>query len=169
MDQNLSPEQFRDVVDALERGRKVEAVKLYREASGLSLAECVKAVEAIPHTTPIAASPPGPERELLSPREPAPSGLTPEKRAAVMEAIRRKQKIEAIKIYREATGLGLAESKEAVEGMEEWRGAVRETGSTFQDRTPLPAWDPFAEKKKGCFGMIAVLVGYVLGAMIGVW
>jgi ribosomal protein L7/L12 len=158
MDQNLSSEQLREIIEALERGSKIEAVKAYREATGQSLAESVKAIEAIPYTP---AAPAKPAREVLSPREAAPSGLTPEKRAAVMGAIRRKQKIEAIKIYREATGLGLAESKEAVEALEQWRGAA-EGGSTFEERTPLPHWDPFAEKKKGCFGMIALLVGGAL-------
>jgi ribosomal protein L7/L12 len=36
----------------------------------------------------------------------------------IQEALRRGNKIEAIKIYRELTGVGLAEAKEAVEKME---------------------------------------------------
>jgi len=167
MDHSLSPEQFRAVVEALQRGSKIEAVKAFREATGLSLAESVRAVEAIPYTPSAPTTPPKPARELLSPREPGPLGLTHEKRSAVMEAIRRKQKIEAIKIYREATGLGLAESKEAVEAMEAWRGAA-EGSPEFQERTPLPHWDPVAKKKSGCFGMIAVLIGVILAVLTAV-
>ncbi|MBU6180054.1 MAG: ribosomal protein L7/L12, partial [Verrucomicrobia bacterium] len=44
--------------------------------------------------------------------------MTPEKRAAIIDAVRRGNKIEAIKHFRDATGLGLAESKDAVESME---------------------------------------------------
>lgn len=38
--------------------------------------------------------------------------------AAVVEAIRRGQKIEAIKLYREASGAGLKDSKEFVEALQ---------------------------------------------------
>ena len=41
-------------------------------------------------------------------------GLSPQ----VLEALRRGNKIEAIKIYRELTGVGLAEAKQAVEAIE---------------------------------------------------
>lgn len=44
--------------------------------------------------------------------------LTPEAEAQVREALRKRNKIGAIKIMRDATGLGLAESKDAVEAME---------------------------------------------------
>ena len=36
----------------------------------------------------------------------------------IQEALRRGNKIEAIKIYRESTGVGLAEAKQAVENLE---------------------------------------------------
>jgi ribosomal protein L7/L12 len=36
----------------------------------------------------------------------------------IQEALRRGDKIEAIKIYRELTGVGLAEAKRAIDGME---------------------------------------------------
>jgi hypothetical protein len=50
-------------------------------------------------------------------------GATAPKRAdgappGVVEALRGRNKIEAIKLYREATGLGLKESKDAVEALE---------------------------------------------------
>jgi len=44
--------------------------------------------------------------------------LTPEQRAAIVAALKRGNKIEAIKLCREATGLGLAEAKEWVEQLE---------------------------------------------------
>jgi ribosomal protein L7/L12 len=36
----------------------------------------------------------------------------------IQEALRRGNKIEAIKIYRELTGVGLAEAKQAIDGIE---------------------------------------------------
>lgn len=49
---------------------------------------------------------------------PAPAGSDEE---AVVELLRQNRKIEAIKLWREATGLGLAESKAAVEALERRR------------------------------------------------
>ena len=43
--------------------------------------------------------------------------LDPAQSAAIAQALARGEKIEAIKLLREATGLGLRESKEAVERM----------------------------------------------------
>ena len=45
-------------------------------------------------------------------------GSDPVMSPQIQEAIRRGNKIEAIKIYRELTGVGLAEAKEAVEKAE---------------------------------------------------
>ncbi len=49
---------------------------------------------------------------------PPSDGLTPARMEAIRGALLAKNKIMAIKLYREATGLGLAESKDAVEAME---------------------------------------------------
>jgi hypothetical protein len=47
-----------------------------------------------------------------------PAGLAPEALTAIRSELARGNKISAIKLMREATGLGLAESKQAVEAME---------------------------------------------------
>ena len=47
--------------------------------------------------------------------------LTPEQAAEIDEALDRRRKIEAIKLYREWSGLGLREAKEAVEAYERRR------------------------------------------------
>lgn len=156
---DLSPEQRRAIESALRRGSKIEAVKLYREATGASLAESKDAVEAMP----VGSIPVGDLPSILPT-----TGMTPERMNAIVTAISRGNKIEAIKLYREATGLGLAESKDAVEAMES--GDRPEPSSipvspgqlVPENRTPLPQWDPFEEKKKGCLGVVALLIGLVL-------
>jgi hypothetical protein len=45
------------------------------------------------------------------------AGLPPEQLGAIRDAIARGNKIAAIKLMREATGLGLAEAKQAVEAL----------------------------------------------------
>jgi len=157
MNQDLSPEQMRAVIEAIQRGSKIEAIKHYREATSLGLAESKDAIDALVESVPSVSGPPPFPQLTGSPT----GGLTPDERNAVIGAIRRGNKIEAIRIYREATGLGLAESKDAVEAMES-SGASQGHGSSFEARTPLPHWDPLAEKKKGCFGMIAVLIALVV-------
>ncbi|MBW8755193.1 MAG: ribosomal protein L7/L12 [Sphingomonadales bacterium] len=64
----------------------------------------------------------GPPKALATPRRAPPvggdpAGLSPEQLAAIRAALTRGNKIEAIKLMRQATGLGLAEAKHAVEAM----------------------------------------------------
>jgi hypothetical protein len=75
-----------------------------------------------------------------------------EKMAAIKEAIFRGQKITAIKLYREATGLGLAEAKDAVERLE----------------AELRSSSPMEFKKvesRGCLGLVLILI-VVAGGII---
>lgn len=66
----------------------------------------------------------GPPPSLSTPRPAPPSpgrdsaSLPPETLAAIRGELARGNKIHAIKLMREATGLGLAESKQAVEAMD---------------------------------------------------
>ena len=53
-----------------------------------------------------------------------PPRLSGDTRARIEDALRRRKKIEAIKILREASGLGLKEAKEEVERMERSRGGT---------------------------------------------
>jgi ribosomal protein L7/L12 len=111
--------------DTLERaaelvrdGRKVEAVELVREATSLSLVEARHAIDSLEHQLATR----GTLARLLAIEPPAPSSWLEE----VRSALRSGQKLEAIRIYRERSGLGLAEAKAAVEALGE---AIRATGS----------------------------------------
>ncbi len=92
--------------ELLKANRKIEAIKLYRGATGLGLKEAKDAVEAIGRgqTPPVVAR--------ATPA--APTGVD---LAKVQDELRASRKIEAIKLYRGATGLGLKESKDAVEAI----------------------------------------------------
>jgi ribosomal protein L7/L12 len=80
-------------------GEKIAAIKLYREQTGAGLAEAKTAVEGLLEGT----APPA--------RRPAPAADESEVRRLAKAG----QLIQAIKLHREITGLGLAESKAAVE------------------------------------------------------
>jgi ribosomal protein L7/L12 len=92
------------VRDLMRKGNKIEAIKVYREATGLGLAESKSAVEAMHFHEPVAP---------VATAAPASSASM----AQVEELVRQGQLINAIKVYRELTGLGLKESKDAVDAL----------------------------------------------------
>lgn len=89
-----------DVLDALQRGDKIEAIRRLRESSGLGLKEAKEAIEDHLQGSPAHA-----------PAERSGSQLP----AAVVEALRQRKKAEAIRRLRERTGLGLKDAKDAVD------------------------------------------------------
>jgi ribosomal protein L7/L12 len=97
MDSQDLEEQLRVL---LAEGKKIEAIKVYRERTGAGLAEAKDAVEALEagQKLPSQAIDGGFENELV----------------ALLE---QGQKIEAIRVYREKTGAGLKEAKDAVEAL----------------------------------------------------
>jgi ribosomal protein L7/L12 len=97
------------VLDALQRGHLIGAIKLMRATGGLGLQEAKQALEAYQRSksAPAARSAPTPE----FPRA-MPGGTLP---PTVVAALQAGNKIEAIRRMREQTGLGLKEAKDAVE------------------------------------------------------
>lgn len=99
-----APDPYVEVRASLAQGMKIQAIKLYRELTGVGLKEAKEAVEAM-QSQP---SPPQPSLKHLN-------GPDLEPVRALMEQGR---KIDAIKLHRELTGSGLKEAKEAVEAMQ---------------------------------------------------
>lgn len=90
----------------MRQGRKIEAIKIVREKTGLGLKEAKDLVE-----TPGWAETPG------SPHAPGPPSVEPARMDEIQAFIDAGQLIDAIKLYRELTGLGLKESKDAIDAM----------------------------------------------------
>jgi ribosomal protein L7/L12 len=110
-------------------GRKIEAIKLYREVTGAGLKEAKEAVEA------------------LDRRGGLPSVDDPEFEPGLLSLLRQGLKIDAIKLYRERTGAGLKEAKEAVEALASRHG--------------------IAPKGPGCAGVVALALGGLLLVVLG--
>lgn len=145
----LSPEDIARLRDLLQQGKMIEAIKHFRTSAGGGLAEAKAALEQLRDSGAMkASSGPAPE--------PSPASL-----GKVRAALRAGNKIEAIKIYREAMGVGLKEAKDAVDRMEtEQRG-------TPVVNLPTPGGLPTnAPAKTGCFGMLAACA-IPLGALAG--
>ena len=113
-------------IEALNKGNLIEAIKLLR-SSGFGLKEAKDILDAY------ARGKPAPHAPSFS----APSmgqSLPPD----VVDALQKGHKIEAIRLMREQTGLGLKEAKDAVDGYQQMHlpaagglspGQVGDTGS----------------------------------------
>lgn len=105
MPKQISNEEAANIRAAIAAGKKIDAIKLYREASGAGLAEAKKFVEAL-------------ARDLHS-AQPISSAMTDADIEAIQAAIFAGERIKAIKLYRAASGEGLREAKEFIEALEE--------------------------------------------------
>ncbi|MGV3756642.1 MAG: ribosomal protein L7/L12 [Verrucomicrobiota bacterium] len=143
MNAQLNATQLAVVRDTVRAGNKIEAIKLYREYTGAGLAEAKEAVEKIEAGQPV---------ESISPAG-MPASILPERRAWIEEALFKGEKIEAIKLYRDGTNLGLKESKEAVEKIE----------AVLRQQSP----EKFTAKAgKGCLVMMVGLGGLLLAVVL---
>lgn len=88
-----------DITKALNQGKRIQAIKIYRKVHGVDLKTAKEAIERIQKgESPEAAAPPLDDNEVL-------------------KLLKQGKKIAAIKVYRERYGVGLKEAKEAVEKM----------------------------------------------------
>jgi ribosomal protein L7/L12 len=124
----IAPSLEAELRQLLAAGRKIEAIKQLREATRAGLAEAKEAVERMEY----GAEFPRVQDERSSQLELA---------FELEDLLRAGRKIEAIKLYRERTGAGLKEAKDAVEAL----GILPEAGS-----------------RGGCLGVLALLL--VVGA-----
>lgn len=104
----MLPGRVRDLAAS---GNKIEAIKAYREATGADLLTSKLAVEAMgannmPPQMPVQSNPPAYGR-YVGPH----ISLSPE----VMRLVETDKKLQAIKLLREQTRVGLKEAKDAVE------------------------------------------------------
>jgi Ribosomal protein L7/L12 C-terminal domain len=84
------------------------------------------------------------------------SSPSPDRMNEVRSLLKAGNKIAAIKVYREITGVGLAEAKQAVEAM------------PLDPNAPSAGNLPTnAPQRSGCSGMIAVIAG--AAAIVGWW
>lgn len=93
----------------LARGERLEAIRRYRELTGASLADAKRAVEQLAAGRPA----PLPAKQLVL-REVHDSEIEAQIRSGAL--------LDAITLYREKTGVGLKEAKDAVEA---WRNRLR--------------------------------------------
>ncbi len=145
-----------EMMALMQAGRKIEAIKLFRETFGVGLKEAKDAVDAMEAGGSADVS----QFTVQSSRASAVSADKATRLVDVIDLVRAGQKIEAIKLYREIFGVGLKEAKDAVEAMAP--GAAR-PGAAAQARRAVRA--------AGCvstgFGaLIVVCIAGFVGAMV---
>lgn len=92
----------------LGQGEKIAAVKLYKDQTGVGLAEAKEAVESMQ----AAAGPP------------PPSDIGSDLEADLLRLLGRGDKLEAVKLYKDRMGVALIEAKQAVESLAARHGLV---------------------------------------------
>ena len=103
----------RNVIELYNAGRAIEAIKLYREVTRKGLAESKHDVETLARGGAVQGT-----LVVTSSAQNASFGSRENAALAVESLIRNGKKIEAIKVYREQTGLGLKDAKDAVDALE---------------------------------------------------
>jgi ribosomal protein L7/L12 len=102
----LQPHQVQQIHQLIHGGQKIQAIQVYREATGVSLAEAKQAVE---------------EMAFLEGTKP-PSGVRsyddPVLESKIRSLLSKGRKIDAVKIYREEYGISLTQAQDAVNRIE---------------------------------------------------
>jgi ribosomal protein L7/L12 len=133
-----------EAVEELARaGKKIEAIKVYRMMTGVGLKEAKDAVEALEA---------GGELPLSS----GPTPTEPGDMAVVEQLARAGQKLDAIKAYRQVTGVGLREAVNAVEAMT-GGGEPSSNASAGPAVRPAPTRRAGRSGGCGCFLTLAVM------------
>lgn len=112
------------IIDALQRGRMMDAIKLLRESNGLGLKDARDAAEHYLRGPTVIERPVGT----------TPSRFPVKPPSEVVSALQQGSKVEAIRLMRERTGLGVKEASEAVEAYQAQTQLMRGTGSPGEVR-----------------------------------
>ena len=146
----FSPQQEQELRELIKTDNIINAIKLYRELTGVGLKEAKDAVEAMQRGEPV--------RQPIVPTQ---SGIQND--ALLDEQIKqflaRRQKIQAVKIYRETQNCGLKDAKDAVDIIEAQMGREARTGlpisTTISD-------DTFAEDTQRNHNFLVLLIAVLL-------
>lgn len=140
----LRHDQAQQIHEYIREGQLIHAVKLYREATGASLAEAKRAIEEAARNESFGL----------------PEGVTdndnPLLEARVRSLLAKGRKVEAVKVYREEYRLGLKAAKEAVDRIE---ASMKRTNGPAVNTAYESAIGsaPFAEKAGSGARVVALL------------
>lgn len=153
----LHPDQVQKIHEYIHNQQLIHAIKLYREATGTSLAEAKAAVEAMARGE--AVKPPSGTRDYDNPIL----------EGRLKSLLTHGRKVDAVNIYREEYGVSLKQAKDAVDRIE----ASMKRGAGLSANMPAESAfgkDPFADddrvRGRGTVLMAAVIALLVLGLAV---
>lgn len=142
---SLRPDQVQQIHEFIHEEQLIHAIKLYRDATGASLAEAKQAIEEMARNE--SAKPPDGTRDYDNPIL----------EARIKSLLAKGKKIEAVKVYREEYRVGLKAAKDAVDRIE---ASIKWTSGppmNAQHESAIGS-DPFAERVgSGARGSILLL------------
>ena len=142
MSTQLTESQLEQVKAAIQAGNKLEAIRIFRDATGKSLPEAKQYVEKL-----FVQSDDG----AIKRNEEFDTGLDKEILEKISDAIVAGKQIEAIKIYRNASGKNLNDAKKFITHMS---SRLRESGQKLQPNSE----HRFEHENRGCFsGPVTIL------------
>lgn len=117
----MTATQREEIMNALQAGKKLEAIRLYREVTGNDLLTAKQFIETLEQALQTGEVP-----EMNS--ETGATTVASVDSEQIVQLLRDGKKIEAVKVYRAATGASLKVAKEYVEAMAAERGIESKSG-----------------------------------------
>jgi len=143
----LSSVQIQKIREFINSNQLINAVKLYREATGAGLAEAKDAVEAMARGETVNIVTSAPQTQI--------DALFLENK--IKELLAKKRKIEAVKLYRETHGGYLKDAKDAVDQIEI---SMRREGSYMS--SSVVNNDPFTDDSVSARTRLIIVVAFLL-------
>ncbi|MBV6451348.1 MAG: 50S ribosomal protein L7/L12 [Anaerolineales bacterium] len=143
---NLQPQHVQEIHQLLEERKVIEAIKVYREATGVGLAEAKRAIETMF------------QNEIMKPPADVRSYDNPVLESKIRSLLAKGKKIDAVKIYSEEYGVGLKEAKDAVERIEATMPRDSAQGMPYESAIGS---DPFAQDDGSGKRVVFLLAGVV--------
>lgn len=110
-----------ELASLLRSGRKIEAIKVYRRVTGASLADAKDALERLEQSIMLSGISAGsaPQLDMAQLAGMANMELPGMLLSEIAQLISQGKKLEAIKVYRQHIGAGLADAKSVVDQLEQ--------------------------------------------------
>jgi len=150
---NLQPQQAQKIHELIDASQILMAIQVYREATGVGLAEAKQAVEEMMQME--ATRPPSGMRDMDN----------PVLESKIKSMLAKGKKIEAVTVYREEYGIGLKEAKDAVDRIE--ATMPRDSGSNMPYESAIGN-DPFAGDDGNGKRVVLLLAGVAAVAICGI-
>ena len=148
----LQPHQAQEIRDLIHARQILRAIKVYREATGASLAEARRAVEEMALT------------EVQNPHATNYDNENPVLEAKIQSLLAKGKKIEAVNIYRAENRVDLGKAQDAVDRIQ---AAMPRDPVANLPYDPVIGSDPFVEEDGGGRRVVLLLAAVVAVAVCG--